>query len=135
MTSLPANDNTVYKTKHPIAGHPRYQCLQTHREMACPPPSKKVRRPNFTEAEMLTLIEEVKKRGHVILSKLDNTVTAHSKEFAWEEVTSCVNAVSTTKRKPDEVKTKFKDLRFLVKKKAGQQGKTSNRLEWNVSTL
>ena len=97
---MPANDNTVYKTKQPIAGHPHYQCLQTQREMACPPSSKKVRRPNFTEVEVLTLIEEVKKREHVILSKLDNTVTAVAKEFAWEEVTSCVNAVSTTKRKP-----------------------------------
>ena len=85
---------TVIKTKQPIAGHPRYQCLQTHREMACPPLSKKLRRPNFTEAEVLILIEEVKKREHV--SKLDNTVTARSKEFAWEEVTNCVNAVSTT---------------------------------------
>ena len=64
--------------------------------MACHPPSKKLRRPNFTEAEMLTLIEEVKKREHIILSKLDNTMTARSKEFTWEEVTNCVNAVSTT---------------------------------------
>ena len=90
--------------------------------MACPPPAKKLRhrRPNFTEAEVLTLIEEVKDREHVILSKLDNTVTARAKEHAWEEVTNCVNAVSTTQRKPDEVKTKFKDLKFLLKKKAGQ---------------
>ena len=100
--------------------------------MACPPPSKKVRRPNFIEAKVLTLIEEVKKREHVILSKLDNTVTARSKEFAWEEVTSCVNAVSTTKRKPDEVKTKFKDLKFLVKKKAGQLYKEIHQTGKNI---
>ena len=96
--------------------------------MTCSPPSKKVRRPNFTEVEVLTLIEEVKKREHVILSKLDNTVTAVSKEFAWEEVTSCVNAVSTTKRKPNEVKTKFKDQVFGEEEsRPTTQGKTSNR--------
>ena len=46
--------------------------------MAGLPPVKKPCRANFTDAEMLTIVEEVKRREHV-MGRLDNTVTASAK--------------------------------------------------------
>ena len=82
---------------------------------------KKRRRANFTDKEILTLIEEVKKRKHVIMGKLDKTVTVQAKAIAWEEITKCVNLVNDNHCNPNDLRVKFKDLKYMVKKKAGQQ--------------
>ena len=92
--------------------------LSPHFTMAGQPPSKKTRRPNFSDAESLALIEAVTARRDVLLSKLDNEITARAKAAAWEEVKEEVNTVSRVGRDTDEVKRKYKDLRVTVKKKA-----------------
>lgn len=85
------------------------------------PPTKKARRPNFSDAESLALIEAVTARRDVLLNKFDNEVTARAKAAAWEEVKQEVNNVSRVGRTTDEVRRKYKDLRVAVKRKAGQE--------------
>ena len=88
--------------------------------MAEQPSAKRVRRPNFSEAASLALVEAVTARRNVIMSKLDNEVTARAKAAAWEEVKQAVNAVYRVSRDMEEIKRKFKALRVAVKKKASQ---------------
>ena len=57
----------------------------------------------------MTLVEEIKKREHVVMAKIDTKVTAQTKAFAWQEITDCVNSVSRVHRTPDDVRNKFKD--------------------------
>ena len=83
----------------------------------------KVRRPNFSDAEMLAMVAAVKERAIVILGKLDTQagVTAAKKLRAWEEVAAAVNAVARVPRITEEVRRKFKDMRSHVKSKAAQE--------------
>ena len=46
------------------------------------PTRKKPRKLNFSEAELMTLVEEVKKREHVVMAKFDTKVTTQTKAFA-----------------------------------------------------
>lgn len=109
--------------------------------MTAPAP-KKPRRPNFTESELLTMVEEAIKRAEVITGKLDNRITARVKALAWEEVTQGVNTVAKVRRTPDEVRLKFKDFKSAVKKKAAQDtnhmegtGKKRKRPTVHISSL
>ncbi|XP_069992956.1 myb/SANT-like DNA-binding domain-containing protein 4 [Penaeus vannamei] len=86
-------------------------------------PSQKKRRPNFSDEEMLALIEAVAKRKNVVLGKLDNRITGQVKNNAWECVTREVNLVARVPRTVAEVRWKFTDLRAAVKKKAAQEKK------------
>ncbi|XP_050706796.1 nuclear apoptosis-inducing factor 1-like [Eriocheir sinensis] len=89
------------------------------------PPRKIQRRPRFTEAEILALVEEVERREHVILGKHDMRagVTESTKRYAWEEVCDCVNAVSHVERSVEELKRKFRDLKAQVKSKSAAEMK------------
>ncbi|XP_050726956.1 uncharacterized protein LOC127003893 [Eriocheir sinensis] len=83
---------------------------------------KHQRKPKFSETEALTLVEEVERRRHIILGRLEGSkVTGEKKQRAWEEVTALVNEVSRVGRTEEECRRKFKDLRSLVKVKAGKE--------------
>lgn len=84
---------------------------------------KHQRRPKFSETEALTLVEEVERRRHIILGRLEGSkVTGEKKQRAWEEVTALVNEVSRVGgRTEEECRRKFKDLRSLVKVKAAKE--------------
>lgn len=84
-------------------------------------PLKKMRRPRFTDTEILTLVEEVYSRAAVILGKLDSKITADRKTKAWGEVAASVNAVGRAVRTADELRRKFKNLRTHVKSKAAAE--------------
>lgn len=90
--------------------------------MSSEPPAKKLsRRPRFTDAETLALVEEVERRFPVIMGRLDSRVTADTKNRAWEEVTAIVNGCSRIKRTTDELRRKYRDLRAHVKGKAAKE--------------
>ncbi|XP_047468591.1 nuclear apoptosis-inducing factor 1-like isoform X2 [Penaeus chinensis] len=86
-------------------------------------PTQKKRRPNFSDEEMLALIEGVATKKNVVLGKLDNRITAQVKSNAWDSVTKEVNLVARVPRNVNEVRRKFTDLRAAVKKKAAQEKK------------
>lgn len=101
--------------------YPRVFCVTTMSS----PPRKIQRRPRFTEAEILALVEEVERREQIILGKHDMKagVTEATKRFAWEEVCHAVNAVSLFKRTVEELKRKFRDLKAQVKSKSSAEMK------------
>ena len=81
----PANDNTVLKTKQPILTPEaptssvftnKISSIHLSTKMAGLPTLNKPRGANFTDVEMLTIVEEVKRRERVIMGGLDITVTA-----------------------------------------------------------
>ncbi|KAK4323439.1 hypothetical protein Pmani_005860 [Petrolisthes manimaculis] len=86
--------------------------------MSAEPPQKKIRRPNFSENELLVLITEVRKRKQqVIKKKFDSGVTVSAKtiENAWDAICEEVNSVSKIKRITSDVRKKFRDMRSHVK--------------------
>ena len=86
--------------------------------MSAPP--AKVRRPNFTRAEMFCIIHEVKQRRALLLGNLNNYaagITNERRERAWEAIVSTVNAISHITRTPEEIRSKFRDMRAQCKMK------------------
>ena len=94
---------------------------------ASEPPAKR-RRPNFTEDELVVMIEEVRQRRVLLLGSFDgDKVTAKKKAHAWEQVTRAINAVSRVQRDATEVRKKFTDYRSYVKKKAAKRIKEQKK--------
>ena len=98
--------------------HKRCFTLTPH-IMAGPPPSK-TRRPNFSQLELTTLMDEVRKRESIILVKHDSKVTQEKKTVAWNQITDAVNSVGRVPRTAEELRKKFKDLRAQTKSKAAR---------------
>lgn len=82
-----------------------------------------MRRPRFSECELLTIVEEVEKRQAIITGKHDYSagVTAEKKQLAWQQVCQAVSAVSRVQRTPEEVRKKFVDMKSALKSKAAQE--------------
>lgn len=80
------------------------------------PPAKRSRRANFSDEEMMAMIQGWQDREAVLRERFSQNVTAKRKQQAWDDVTAEVNAVSRVQRDREEVK-KFADLKSLVKKK------------------
>ena len=68
------------------------------------------RKDNFTNTEILALIEAYGRRRHIIQGRFKSTLSNRDKKEAWDAVTADVNAVSLSRRKPDELKKKWQKL-------------------------
>lgn len=82
--------------------------------------SKRPRRPNFSEVELLAMVTSVAEKQKILFGKFtfDSAATAvKMKASAWQYVTDAVNAVSRVQRDVSDVKTKFKHFKSEVKKK------------------
>ncbi|KAK3894484.1 hypothetical protein Pcinc_001740 [Petrolisthes cinctipes] len=89
-------------------------------EAAGPSRSKRPRRPNFTDAEMLEMVTSIAVKQNIIFGKFhfDSASTAvRMKATAWQHVTDAVNAVSRVQREIADIKLKFKHFKSEVKKK------------------
>ncbi|KAK4300263.1 hypothetical protein Pmani_027532 [Petrolisthes manimaculis] len=98
--------------------------------MSAEPPQKKIRRPNFSENELLVLITEVRKRKQqVIKNKFDSGVTVSAKtiENAWDAICEEVNSVSKIKRITSDVRKKFRDMRSHVKSRRAKENKETKK--------
>lgn len=62
--------------------------------MAHEAPSKRVRRANFSDEELMVLTSECKRREHGLREKIARNITAEVKRKAWDEITCLVNTVS-----------------------------------------
>lgn len=98
--------------------------------MESEPSQKKLRRPNFSEDELLLLISEVSKRKRLeIEKKFDSgeTVTAKAIDNAWDAISEEVNSVSRFKRTTAAIRKKFRDMISQVKIKKAKDIKESQK--------
>ncbi|XP_062590619.1 myb/SANT-like DNA-binding domain-containing protein 4 [Saccostrea cucullata] len=80
--------------------------------------SRQKRNPNFTNAEITILIEEVERRKDVLFSKHNSTVTNQAKKGEWDHICSKVNSVNTSYiRSAEELKKKWSAICSEGKKK------------------
>ncbi|KAK3873518.1 hypothetical protein Pcinc_021486 [Petrolisthes cinctipes] len=115
------NPNTPVRTREFSNSSTRRLQITSRSEMAKEPPMKAIRRPRFTEAEMLTIVQEVEQRADTIIGKFNSNNTAAMKNVVWEMVAAEVNAVSRVKRSAEEVRRKVRDMRAQVKSKAAAE--------------
>lgn len=98
-----------------------------------PPPAKKRRAANFTDEQLMVLIQEVADRKTVILGPLTSVVTNRTKDMAWRAVTEAVNAFSRVPREVAEIKKKWFSFKSEVKGKAARA--RSARIKTGKSSL
>ncbi|CAG2192568.1 unnamed protein product [Mytilus edulis] len=88
----------------------------------------KRRNPNFTDAELQTLLDEIEKDKTLLFSKLSNVATNGAKKRAWESVCSKVNATNTDhKRTVDEIRKKWSTYTSIAKKQASRIRRESRK--------
>ena len=68
------------------------------------------RKDNFSNNEILALIDAYGRRKDVPQGRFKSTLTNRDKKEAWDALTADVNAVSSSRRKPDELKKNGKSL-------------------------
>ncbi|XP_078364030.1 uncharacterized protein LOC144648297 [Oculina patagonica] len=81
-----------------------------------PSPTKRPRKPNFTAAECMLLLEVAEQHLDVIKSKFSSTITNKNKTKVWEEITERVNSLGVCKRTTLEVKEKWRGMVSNAKK-------------------
>lgn len=99
-------------------------------DMSSEPPQKKIRRPNFSEDELLMMITEAAKRKNLVIEKKFDSgevVSAKAIESAWDDITKEVNSVSKVKRTTADVRKKFRDMRSYVKNKKAKDTKETKK--------
>ena len=79
-------------------------------------PAKKVRKANFSPAEISVLTENFKENMEIPQSKFTNSVTNAKKNRIWEEISEAVNAVGVAERSTQEVRDKWKNLQSHAKR-------------------
>ncbi|XP_066022518.1 nuclear apoptosis-inducing factor 1-like [Pocillopora verrucosa] len=79
-------------------------------------PAKKVRKANFSPAEISVLTEIFKENMDILQSKFTNSITNAKKNKIWEEISEAVNAVGVTARSTQEVRDKWKNLQSHAKR-------------------
>lgn len=87
----------------------------------------KKRSPNFSSAEIQTLLDEVEKNKDIIFSKLSNVVTNAAKKRAWESICERINSCNSSAhtRTVEEIRKKWSSYTSDTKKKASQQRRES----------
>jgi hypothetical protein len=77
------------------------------------------RNPNFTDAELQILLDEVERNKSILFLKLSNVATFSSKTKVWENICRKVNAANTDhKRSVDELRKKWSTCTSNAKKQA-----------------
>ena len=68
---------------------------------------RRKRNPNFTDAELQILLDEVERNKSILFSKLSNVATFSSKIKVWGNICRKVNAANTDhKRSVEELRKK-----------------------------
>jgi hypothetical protein len=76
--------------------------------------AKRPRKANFSDSEILKMLEEISFQKTLLLSAFQNNITREKKNLAWEDITAKVNAVSGNGRDVGDIKKKWKDLKKLA---------------------
>ncbi|KAM7282768.1 uncharacterized protein ISCGN_011455 [Ixodes scapularis] len=91
--------------------------------------SKKQRRPNFTEAELETLVDGYEARRTAIDAKGDGPHGSAAKQRAWLQITKDLYAVSGVRRDVAEVKKKWADYKSIHKKRGDMEDPSHKIIE------
>lgn len=86
-----------------------------------------MRRRNFSDDELRTLIEECIKHKSSLFGKHSSTQTAKDKSTAWAQVTEAVNSVSHTVRTTEEIRRKFSDFKSVTKNKEAKRRREAQK--------
>ena len=73
----------------------------------------KARKPNWTEREVMALLEEYSKRKHVLKPKVGVVVSMNDRQICWSEIADVINTsegVNSCYRSVKEVQKKFENL-------------------------
>lgn len=73
--------------------------------------NKRHRKPNWTEKEVLKMLEEISFEKTLLMSAFQNNITRAKKTLAWEQITERINAVGGNGREVEDVKKKWKDMK------------------------
>lgn len=71
--------------------------------------------PDMTDDELMTLVNEYENRKTIIDCEVKTVDFGKKRNKAWEEITEAVNACSTYKRTPAQIKIKMKNLKTRAK--------------------
>ena len=69
------------------------------------------RKPNFTDEELVILLNEVARDKMTIMSRFQTSVTHKQKKEVWRRISESVNVCGVAYRTIDDVKKKWKDLK------------------------
>ena len=81
------------------------------------PRKKRLKKPNFTDAETVAMLEEISIEKTLLLSHLMSSVTNRNKEIIWNRITEKINMIGGYGRKVEQVKKRWKDLKSAVLRK------------------
>uniref|UniRef100_A0A8W8K7K0 Myb/SANT-like DNA-binding domain-containing protein n=1 Tax=Magallana gigas TaxID=29159 RepID=A0A8W8K7K0_MAGGI len=91
------------------------------------------RKPNYTNIEIETLIEEVQNNKDILNSAFSNIATNSSKQRIWTSIASKVSAVSGVERLAEDVKKKWRNISSDTKKKLSSARKEARKIGGGVS--
>ncbi|KAK3878832.1 hypothetical protein Pcinc_016640 [Petrolisthes cinctipes] len=99
---------------------------------AAEPAAKRSLRVNFSDEDMMAMIQGWQDRQAVLRERFSQNVTAEKKKQAWEKVTKEINAVARVLRLKEEVKKKFADFKSVVKKKLSYIRQEQEKTDPNI---
>ena len=85
---------------------------------------KRARKPNYTDLEISTLLEEIMMERATLFSSFNTTVTIKMKNEKWDRITSAVNACGVALRARQDLRDKWKSLKSDVIAKDKKSVKT-----------
>jgi len=91
------------------------------------PKDKRERKPNFSDEEVMFLLEGINEEKVVIHSRLQSSLTVKKKKEAWGRIVAKVNAgASKVFRSEDDCRKKWRDLKSATVKQQADQRKTGS---------
>ena len=91
---------------------------------ATQPLKKPARKPNFSQTDIIAMLEEIQGSKEVILGRLQNNITHRMTAEAWQKVTEAVNARGVAVRSVYDVKKKWKGVKSDTIQAVRNQKKT-----------
>ncbi|XP_046563048.1 myb/SANT-like DNA-binding domain-containing protein 4 isoform X1 [Haliotis rubra] len=85
------------------------------------PPSKKVRKSNYSAQEIEILTEDIGKHNSVLSAAFSSSITHKIKNGIWEKIADRVNAASSAHRSGADLRKKWNELKCQTRKKAMSQ--------------
>lgn len=79
--------------------------------------NKKQRSKNFSESEVITLLQIVKRYVHIIENKITNGVSNKEKKKAWEDIAAQYKTSGLTPKDCGGLKNKYQDIKKTYHKK------------------
>ena len=89
---------------------------------------KEIRKANFTQQEIIILIEEYRARESVLKGQLSSGVTNRERENAWREITDVINSSNpNVKRSVANIKKKWNNLTSTMKEHLCQERRETEK--------